>query len=101
MSSLRALVVVLGLRRGALLRVRAAHVAELADLSPVLHAHGEPRSAWLLPWQSSHFRRPVLGCMDSYDSEQRRILQHFLDLQDLHSFAPQYTRRCRKFLSNF
>ena len=26
---------------------------------------------------SSNFRRLVLGCIDSYDSEQRRILQHF------------------------
>ena len=25
----------------------------------------------------TNFRRLVLGCMDSYDSEQRRILQHF------------------------
>ena len=25
----------------------------------------------------SNFRRLVLGCIDSYDSEQRRILQHF------------------------
>ena len=26
--------------------------------------------------------------MDSYDSEKRRILQHFLDFKNLHSFAP-------------
>ena len=35
-----------------------------------------------------NFRRLVLGCMDSYDSEQRRIFQHFHYLQDLHPFAP-------------
>ena len=27
--------------------------------------------------KSSNFRRLVLGCMDSYDSESRRIFQHF------------------------
>ena len=39
----------------------------------------------------SNFERLVLGCMDSYDSNQILILQHFMifrDLQDLQSFAP-------------
>ena len=36
-----------------------------------------------------YFERLVLVCIDSYDSEKRRILQHFSAfLQDLHSFAP-------------
>ncbi len=43
----------------------------------------------------SSFESLVLGCTDSYDSDQRLMLQHFSrsieiyqDLQDLHSFAP-------------
>ena len=35
------------------------------------------------------YRSLVLGSMDSYDRESRRIFQHFLHvLQDLHLFAP-------------
>ena len=37
---------------------------------------GEPLHAAGRSWMSN-FRRLVLGCMDSYDSEQRRIFQHF------------------------
>ena len=47
------------------------HVAEeLADAGQRDEAH--------LCWQIlSNFRRSVLGCIDSYDSENRRILQLF------------------------
>ena len=34
------------------------------------------------------FERLVLGCMDSYDSESRRIFSIFRDLQDLQSDYP-------------
>ena len=37
---------------------------------------------------SPNFRRAVLGCTDSYDSNQILIFQDFRDLQDIHTFAP-------------
>ena len=36
----------------------------------------------------TNFRRSVLSCIDSYDSESRHIFQIFRDLQDSHTFAP-------------
>ena len=44
--------------------------------APAVAAMRAARPTARLP-QSSNFRRLVLGCIDSYDSEQRRILQHF------------------------
>ena len=40
-----------------------------------------------------NFERLVLGCMDSDDSESRRILQQFPDLQEKHSFASLRTQK--------
>ena len=40
----------------------------------------DPRGGWLAGWQQAgtpNFGGLVLGCMDSYDSETRLILQHF------------------------
>ena len=34
-------------------------------------------AAWLSAHGITNFRRLVLGCIDSYDCEKRRILQHF------------------------
>ena len=42
----------------------------------------------------SNFRRLVLGCIDSYDSEQRRILQHF-------SRSTRFAFFCTAPISNF
>ena len=41
-----------------------------------------------------NFRGLVLGCMDSYDSEQRRILQHF-------SISTRFAFFCTAPISNF
>ena len=57
----------------------------------------EDREASAAAAAAANFRRLVLGCTDSYDSEQRRVFQHFSkstrfafekSTQDLHSFAP-------------
>ena len=39
-------------------------------------------------WLAAKLRGLVLGCMDSYDSEKRRIFRDFRDLQDFFAFAP-------------
>ena len=55
----------------------------LQDLLPWLfiRPQGGSEAGWL-----PNFRGVVLGCMDSYDSEKRRILQFFFqNLQDVHT----------------
>ena len=56
-------------------------------------------------WQNlPNFARLVLGCIDVSDSESRRIFQLFINLQDLHSFAPLLTQNFNnicQFLQNF
>ena len=55
---------------------------------------------------TSNFERLVLGCMDSYDSNQILILHFFLnrvlrDLQDLQSFAPLRSQNFNRNSANF
>ena len=79
---------------------RSHTVQDTAPLAKIKDArnHGclfDPRGGSEAGWLPN-FRGFVLGCMDSYDSEQRRIFQQyfFRDLQDLHSFAPLQTQIC-------
>ena len=57
-----------------------AQARELAERL-LERAEGELRAERLLHLvelgKSANFRQLVLGCMDSYDSDQRRILLHF------------------------
>jgi hypothetical protein len=49
----------------------------------------------------SNFKRLVLGCIDSSDSDQILIFQVFRDLQDLHTFAPLRSQNFSKEPSKF
>ena len=76
-------------------RLAAQLAARLAALA------GQARAGWM-----SNFRRLVLGCIDSYDSEQRRIFQDyfFQNLQDLHSVtslqSQNFSKNQHKFDAN-
>ena len=48
-----------------------------------------------------NFGRLVLGCMDSYDSEQRAFFCIFQNLQDLQTFAPLQSPNFRKMFGDF
>ena len=56
-----------------------------------------PETRTLEPLFLRNFGELVLGCIDNYDSESRRIFQIFRDLQDVHSFAPIQTIETLKF----
>ena len=58
-------------------------------------------SRLLGPLVITNFRRLVLGCMDSYDSDQRRIFLHFSQSTRCASFCTVLSRKFCKFASKF
>ena len=75
------------LKNASLLAIVAVHTAENepSKVAPCRCADGEGMS---------NFKRLVLGCIDSYDSEQRRIFQHF-------SRSTRFASFCTALISKF